>query len=94
VNKKEQEMLKYANVAQVGDVIRAYDFKPMLGRDDCFVEGVVTKIDNKGYDCFVIKVTKDSWSDASDTGRVGQEVLVPFQVSFMEYDGRIMNLSK
>ena len=86
-------MLKYANVAQVGDVIRAYDFKPMVGRDDCFVEGVVTRVDNKGFDCFAIKVTKDSWSDADDKGRVGQEVLVPFQVSFMEYDGRVMNLS-
>jgi len=87
-------MLKYANVAKVGQTIRAYDFKPMLGREDCFVEGVVTKIDNKGYDCFVIKVTKDSWADADDKGRVGQEVFVPFQVSFMEYDGRIINLSE
>ena len=24
-----------------GDVIRAYDFKPMLGRDDCYIEGRV-----------------------------------------------------
>ena len=87
-------MLKYANVATVGDIIRAYDFKPMSGREDCFVEGVVTKVDNVGYDCFVITVTKDSWSDSEDKGRVGQEVLVPFQVSFMEYDGRVMNLSK
>ena len=87
-------MLKYANIAKVGQTIRAYDFKPMAGRDDCFVEGVVKKIDNKGYDCFVIDVTKDSWSDAQDAGRVGQEVLVPFEVSFMEYDGRIINLSE
>ena len=87
-------MLKYANIAKVGQTIRAYDFKPMIGREDCFVEGVVTKIDNKGFDCFVITVTKDSWSDAEDKGRVGQEVLVPFQVSFMEYDGRVINLSE
>ncbi len=87
-------MLKYAKAATVGDIIRAYDFKPLAGREDCFVEGVVTNIDNKGYDCFVIKVTKDSWSDEEDAGRVGQEVFVPFQVSFMEYDGRVINLSK
>ena len=87
-------MLKYANVAKVGDTIRAYDFKPMVGREACFVEGVVTKVDDKGFDCFVITVTKDSWSDSEDKGRVGQEVLVPFQVSFMEYDGRVMNLSE
>jgi hypothetical protein len=87
-------MLKFANIARVGDTIRAYDFKPMLGRDDCFVEGVVEKIDNKGYDCFVIVVTKDSLSDSEDKGRVGKEVLVPFEVSFMEFDARVMNLSR
>jgi hypothetical protein len=87
-------MLKYAKIAKVGQTIRAYDFKPMTGREDCFVEGIIKRVDNKGYDCFVIEVTKDSWSDASDKGRVGQEVLVPFQVSFMEYDGRVMNLSE
>lgn len=86
-------MLKYAKAAAVGDVIRAYDFKPMVNREDCFVEGVVTGVDNKGYGCFVIIVTRDSWSDAEDAGRVGQEVMVPFEVSFMEYDGRVMNLS-
>lgn len=87
-------MLKFSNIAQVGDTIRAYDFKPMVGREDCFVEGVVSKIDNRGYDCFVIVVTKDSWSDAEDAGRVGKEVSVPFEVSFREFDARVMNLSR
>jgi hypothetical protein len=87
-------MLKFANIAKVGDTIRAYDFKPMIGREDCFVEGIVTKVDNKGYDCYVITVTKDSWSDAEDKGRVGKEVFVPFEVSFMEYDARVINLSR
>ena len=87
-------MLKFANIAKVGATIRAYDFKPMTGREDCYVEGVVKKVDNRGYDCFVIDVTYDSWSDAEDKGRVGKEVLVPFEVSFMEYDARIMNLSR
>ena len=87
-------MLKFANIAKVGDTIRAYDFKPMVAREDCFVEGRVVKIDNKGYDCFVIEVTKDSWSDAEDKGRVGKQVFVPFEVSFMEFDARVMNLSR
>ena len=87
-------MLKYANIAKVGQTIRAYDFKPMVGRDDCYVEGIVKRVDNKGFDCFVIEVPKDSWAEGEDAGRVGQEVLVPFQVSFMEYDGRVMNLSE
>ena len=87
-------MLKFANIAKVGDTIRAYDFKPMLGREDCFVEGVVKRIDTKLYDAFVIEVTKDSWSDAQDPGRVGKQVFVPFEVSFMEFDARVMNLSR
>jgi len=87
-------MLKFANIAKLGDTIRAYDFKPMLGREDCFVEGVVKRIDTILYDAFVIEVTKDSWSDAQDPGRVGKEVFVPFEVSFMEFDARVMNLSR
>lgn len=87
-------MLKFAKIARIGDTIRAYDFKPMAGREDCFVEGIVTKVDNRGYDCFVITVTKDSWSDAEDAGRVGKEVFVPFEVDFMEFDARVMNLSR
>jgi hypothetical protein len=87
-------MLKFANIARIGDTIRAYDFKPMVGREDCFVEGRIVEIDHKGYDCFVIEVTKDSWSDAEDKGRVGHKVSVPFQVSFMEFDARVMNLSR
>jgi hypothetical protein len=86
--------LKFSNIAKVGDTIRAYDFKPMKGREDCYVEGVVVKVDNKGYDCYVIEVEYDSWSDAEDKGRVGKEVFVPFEVSFMEFDARVMNLSR
>jgi len=27
-----------------GDIIRAYDFKPMVGREDCYIEGQVMEI--------------------------------------------------
>jgi hypothetical protein len=91
-------MLKFANIAQVGQTIRAYDFKPMVGREDCYVEGVVTKVHNQVYDCFVITVTKDVFKGEvqpkGEQSRVGHEVSVPHQVSFMEYDARIINLSE
>ena len=88
-------MLKNEKLATVGDIIRAYDFKPMVGRDDCFVEGVVERETNEqGYDAYKITVTKDSWSDSECKGRVGKIVFVPKRVSFMEYSGRIINLSK
>jgi hypothetical protein len=95
---QEREMLKFAKIAKVGQVIRAYDFKPMVGRADCYVEGTVIKIDNRGYDCFVITVTRDVFDGEvqprGEHSRVGHEVYVPFQVSFMEYDARVMNLSE
>ena len=78
------------------DTIRAYDFKPMVGREDCFIEGeVLDCIDTtQGYQAYKIRVTKDSWSDAEDKGRVGIEMFVPWRVSFNEYQGRIINLSR
>lgn len=93
-------MLKFENIAKVGDTIRAYDFKPMVGRSDCFVEGKVLAVDNsQGYKAFKIRVTKDVFDGKEYTAfgygsRVTKEVFVPMQVSFMEYDARIINLSE
>ena len=78
-----------------GDVIRSYDFKPMVGREDCFVEGTVLgETTDQGYTAYKITVTKDSWSDATDKGRVGKIVYVPKMVAFMDYPGRVINLSR
>ena len=81
---------------QVKDIIRAYDFKPMIGREDCFIEGEVLDVNNteQGYQAYKIRVVRDSWSDAEDKGRVGIEMFVPWRVSFSEFQGRIMNLSR
>ena len=79
-----------------GDVIRAYDFKPMTGREDCFIEGRVIDAHNNenGYQAYKIVVTKDSWSDSEDKGRVGIEMFVPCRVAFSEFQGRVINLSR
>lgn len=78
-----------------GDTIRSYDFKPMVGREDCFVEGVVEGVTTEhGYSAYKITVTKDSWSDSECKGRTGKIVYVPKQVSFMDYPGRVINLSR
>ena len=85
---------------QIGDVIRGYDFKPMVGRNDCFVEGRVedARNDEQGYLAYKIVCTKDVFDGEvqpeGDHSRVGKTVFVPWRVSFMEYDGRIMNLSR
>lgn len=84
----------------VGDVIRAYDFKPMVGREDCFVEGVVEQVKNteQGYIAYKITATKDVFGGETQPkgkhSRVGRIVFVPHEVSFMEYAGRVINLSR
>jgi hypothetical protein len=96
---KKGEQMKFSNIAKVGQTIRAYDFKPMVGREDCFVEGVVEVVSDNtmGYRAFKITATKDVWSGESQpkgkNSRVGKIVFVPHEVDFMEYDARIMNLS-
>jgi hypothetical protein len=95
--RKGNKMLKNARLASVGDVIRSYDFKPMVGREDCFVEGEVLETNNKehGFSAFKILVSKEVFSGEKVTDHlVGKFVYVPHEVSFMEYDGRILNLSK
>jgi len=93
-------MLKFEGVAKVGDTIRAYDFKPMVGRSDAYVEGIVenANCNEPGYKCYKITCTADFWDGKIRKGvrssRVAKIVFVPMEVSFMEYDARIINLSK
>jgi hypothetical protein len=84
---------------QVKDIIRAYDFKPMVGREDCYLEGeVLDRNDNTmGFQAYKVRVTRDVWAgeEQGDQGRrVGQIMYVPWRVSFMEYQGRVINLSR
>jgi len=93
-------MLKFEGIAKVGDIIRAYDFKPMAGRDDAFIEGVVekTNCNESGFSSYKVTVTVDKFkkyeTKPNPRNRVGQIVFVPHQTSFMEFDFRVVNLSK
>ena len=86
---------------QVKDTIRSYDFKPMVGREDCYVEGQVLDRNDttNGYQAYKIRVTRDVFDGKEFTergrgSRVGEIVFVPWRVSFMEYQGRVINLSR
>jgi hypothetical protein len=81
-------MLKYQNLAQIGDRIRAYDFR---GGKDYYIEGVVRA---KGairnpqgnylmYEGYTIDIDVDTLG-----GREGDEGYVPFETT-MDYDERI-----
>ena len=93
-------MLKFENIAKVGDVIRAYDFAPCAGRDDAFIEGVVEQANcnEPGFNCYKITVTADKFrkfeTKPNKKNRVGQIMFVPHQTSFMEFDFRVINLSR
>lgn len=82
-------MLKFENLAQVGDRIRSYDF---MGNKEAFIEG---KVIAKGeiyhptqgfymYDAYTIEIEKDG----ADFGREGDIGYVPFESS-MDYDERV-----
>lgn len=86
---------------QVRDIIRSYDFKPMVGREDCYVEGEVLErnaVAECGYNAYKICVTKDYFGENVPKGakgsRVGQTVFVPWMVSYNDYPGRVINLSR
>jgi hypothetical protein len=93
-------MLKFAGVADIGDIIRAYDFKPCAGRGDAYVEGEVEAITNEcGFKAYKIKVSADKFIGDVETiktenNRIGQYIFAPFETSFMDFDFRIVNLSK
>jgi hypothetical protein len=84
----------------VNDIIRSYDFKPMFGRPDCFVEGRITEItDEPGYEAYKINVLVDEFDgkrheERRKGSRVGTTVFVPVEVIFMEYPGRVINLTR
>jgi hypothetical protein len=98
VNKQEQKMV--AEKIEKNDVIRSYDFKPMYGRPYCFVEGRVIELtDEPGYRAVKIRVLVDEFDgkrfeERGYNGRVGEIVFVPLQVSYNEYPGRVMNLTR
>lgn len=92
-------MLKFESLAKIGDVIKAFDFKPMEGRDNYFLTGIVTAKGNmyrevedglkvfigKGYTVKVIGGDAES----VEMGRKNIEMYVPYEVDFMEYDDRV-----
>lgn len=99
-------MLKFENCAEVGQMIKAYDFKPMPGRPGSYLIGrVIAKgpIYGKpfpemerevclchGYTVYV--TDSRSGSDRHDMERLGTEMIVPFEMDFTEFDERVQLL--
>jgi hypothetical protein len=96
--RKEIKMTNFENTAEIGDTIRSFDFKPMPGRNDSYVEGVVVEkgITKNGFMGFTIKVTKQVFGDIVDEilSDNSKEIMAPFEMSFLDWDARIQNISK
>ena len=84
-----------AKIAKVGDEIKAFDFKPLKGRADCFIQGVVVKkgMTDLGYYGFTIKVTKKIVGGIERPIR-NKIMLVPFDLAEQDYDNRITLIKK
>ena len=80
-------MLKFESIAKVGEFIKAMDFRPMEGREDSFVIGKILREDYRGG--FIVECRFDT-----EGQRVGAEVFVPFEMSFMEHDTRVQYVSE
>ena len=77
-------MFKFETLAGVGDRIRAYDF---MGNTSAYIEGVVVDqgMTPGGYFGYTIDIERDGMG----AGRKGDRGYVPYEVAFMEYDGRV-----
>lgn len=75
--------LRFENI-KLGTRIRAYDFQPRKELGARYIEGEIKKIVDEPYYAFVINVEVDTTSN-----RVGKNVLVPMEISVMDYTDRI-----
>jgi len=86
-------MLKFEGKFNVGDVIRAYDFEPMQGRGDSFIEGKIVKLEADGlyYKAYVIEATRKVCNGKEYTNFDSGRCFVPYETS-MDYDHRIFKI--
>ena len=93
---------------RVGDKIRSYDWKPMDGRPECYMEGVVSAVGvslsmgDKGLerndrpgDMVEFKISKRVFSGADCPAEVGNVAWAPLPGAkgmLFDWDGRLVRL--
>lgn len=86
--------ITHENVAEVGDLIRAWDFEPDERRPDRYIEGVVVSKEAFSYTIIGNRDVYGEEEIEDKHSRVGYETIVPFEVFFGEFEGRVVNLTK
>ena len=84
--RKENEMFSHEDKAEVGEVIRSYDFKPMTDRPNSYVEGIV--ISKRDF-MYHIAVQNRVFAGKKEPVQVGETVQTPMRLVIMEYPDRI-----
>ena len=79
----------HANKANVGDTVRSWDFQPMEGRGDCYVEGIVFKKEAGLYHIAVQNRVFDGTQEAAEAGEIVQTA---FKTFMLEWEDRITKL--
>ena len=85
-------MLKFEGVAEVGEYIKAMDFRHYEDRPDSFIIGRVTEkgmVEPLGMYGYTIEVGYDT-----EGGRVGLTMHVPYQVGGVDWDDRVQYVSE
>ena len=90
-------MLKHESTAQIGDVIKAFDFKPMPEEmkadypDQYMIGKVVDKgmIKHPHLNCDLFKGYTIEITESTNPELIGELGYVPFETDMMEYDERV-----
>ena len=80
----------HKHTALLGDIVRSYDFQPMPGRGESYVEGIVIRKTDYSY---TIAVQKRLFAGEVEMVAVGETVETHFKIFFGDWEGRIANLS-
>ena len=86
--------LSHATKFKIGQQIRAYEFKPCAGRNDCYHEGIVLDTDytKQGYAAYLITVTRHIFDGEAAPESVGKHVIVPHFIGSRDYSHRIVTV--
>jgi hypothetical protein len=101
---EDTTILKYENVATLGDKIKAYDFDPTYSESPFYLEGIVLDKGflDKPYKCYLVKVTKIVYNGFDKTDsfyeymkKIKQKPwkYVPFETDD-EFNGRVTNITE
>lgn len=87
--------LKFAGRFKAGDIIRSYDFQPMAGRGDSYLEGTVVDADfmhPQGFACYKVSLSGRVFGGKRESVEANEIGYFPHQTSVFEYDHRIIKV--